>query len=118
MFKTFTLGRSSSCDLAFEHESVSRVHAEVTLTERGRLYLVDRGSAWGSFVWRSEEWQPLKQGYVEEDEHIALGKHKIAVRKLKQKVDSLADVKLINDHFEPLSVKPKRNALTGEIERG
>lgn len=46
---TFTIGRSSRCDLFVDQESVSRKHAEIAYA-RGRYVLSDQGSSNGTHV--------------------------------------------------------------------
>ena len=70
---TLTLGRSRSCDLVFEDESVSRVHAEVTVTPSGRLYLNDRGSSQGTFVDDGSGHRRVSQQFVEHGDRLWFG---------------------------------------------
>jgi len=112
-FQTFTIGRSADADISIDHDSVSRQHAEVTLVSSGHYYLVDRASSWGSFVFRNNEWQELKQGYVNADEYVAFGKYREVLSKL------LTDIRLVSHASydqEPLSVRPRRSATTGQVE--
>ena len=43
------LGRSSSCDIVLEHESVSRTHAALVVDDKG-VAVIDLGSRNGTFV--------------------------------------------------------------------
>ncbi len=45
--KNLLIGRGEECDLAINHGSVSRVHAEIVAIADGRYELIDRGSANG-----------------------------------------------------------------------
>jgi len=112
-FQTLIIGRSSDADISIDHDSVSRQHAEVTLVSTGQYYLIDRASSWGSFVFRNNEWQELKQGYVNTDEYVAFGKYREVLGKLMGNVRIASHVS--HDH-EPLSVKPRRSASTGQVE--
>ena len=120
MFTTYTIGRSATMDYVIDHESVSRLHAEATRSSQNRLFIIDCGSSWGTFVWRNEQWQPLQQGYVTQDDLVAFGKQKLPVATLLSFIDrnkAKPEYPPENDAYEPLSVKPRRNATTGEIKK-
>ncbi|WP_317932710.1 FHA domain-containing protein [Halioxenophilus sp. WMMB6] len=120
MFTTITAGRSGSADYVIDHESVSRTHAEITRSQSGRLYLIDCGSTWGTYVWRDEQWQKLQQGYIKHSETLAFGKQKVPVATLDALCLERSKKRTPpspNNHFDPVSVKPRRNAITGEVEK-
>ena len=117
MFITRTVGRSAQADIVVDHETVSRLHLEITSTDAGRHYVLDRASSWGTFVWRGGEWQSLKQGYVREDETLALGKKKITLGQLLAGKHGLhaspAQQQAVS--YDLQSVKPRRNTRTGAV---
>jgi len=113
-FATYTLGRSKSADIQYDDPSVSRLHVEITSTVDGRLYLVDRDSTAGTYIWRNNDWVILKQGFVQNGDTLALGKLKIPVRDLLDRINRLQPPAASN--WEPMSIKPKRSALTGEVQ--
>lgn len=116
MFKTITVGRSDQSDVVIDHETISRAHLEITRTDQGRYYVIDRGSSWGTFVWRGEKWEEIKQGYMAADDQIALGKKKVAMSDLIVRAGSmLADGASESENFERVTVRPRRSAQTGEI---
>lgn len=113
-FRTLTIGRGKRADIRLDDASVSRLHAELTLTAAGRCYLTDRNSTGGTRVLRGGEWTPHRQGWVDPAAKVRFGECEAA----------LADL-LCNRDFpsadagappQPLSAAPRRNAETGEIE--
>ena len=47
----FLIGRNAAvCDIVLSHCSISRLHATIVHHEKGATYLVDLGSAHGTFV--------------------------------------------------------------------
>jgi predicted component of type VI protein secretion system len=85
--KTLTIGRKGT-DIVLEdaEKQISRLHAELTITDGGRYYLVDCGSSNGTSVKRQGAWKPVKQDYVTEDELVRFGGfYSLTVRELLQK---------------------------------
>lgn len=74
ILQTLAVGRSSDSDIRIRDETVSRRHAEVTLTSSGRYCVTDCGLLCGTRVFRGGEWTPLRQGYVDPDERHCFGK--------------------------------------------
>ena len=72
--RILTIGRKGT-DIVLEdpQKQISRLHAELTITDGGRYYLVDCGSSNGTSVKRQGTWKPIKQEYVTEDEEIRFG---------------------------------------------
>jgi pSer/pThr/pTyr-binding forkhead associated (FHA) protein len=80
--KIVTIGRKGA-DIVIEDDSISRHHAELTLTSNGKYYLVDCGSSNGTEVNTGTGWKPLKQEFVREEDEIRFaGRHRITVREL------------------------------------
>jgi DNA-binding response OmpR family regulator len=48
--RPLTLGRSDACDVVLPSEEISRIHAEITRDEQGRVVVADRGSKNGTRV--------------------------------------------------------------------
>jgi pSer/pThr/pTyr-binding forkhead associated (FHA) protein len=72
--KILTIGRKGT-DIVLEdaEKQISRLHAELTITDSGRYYLVDCGSSNGTAIKRNGAWKPLKQEYVTGDDEIRFG---------------------------------------------
>lgn len=117
MFQTFTIGRSTKCDICFEDDSVSRRHMELTVTDAGKLYAIDCHSSHGSFIRQGQEWERFTQGYLQQSDALMLGKFVVQVDLLVKRLPEQTREQQEKRHFEPLSVKPRRNVATGEIQR-
>jgi len=72
--RILTIGRKGTDIVLNDSEKqISRLHAEVTVTDDGRYYLVDCGSSNGTAVKRQGAWKPIKQAFVSEDEEVRFG---------------------------------------------
>jgi FHA domain len=80
--KIVIIGRKGA-DIVIDDDSISRHHAELTVTGNGKYYLVDCGSSNGTEVNTATGWKPIKQEFVrEEDEVRFAGRHRMTVREL------------------------------------
>ena len=113
-FLTYSIGRATDSDLRVVHASVSRQHAELTVTSEGRYYLTDRGSSHGTWTFRDGKWKEHRQGYVDRNDRLRLGRHVIRLGELL-KGRSL-EIGASQPSYEPVSVRPRRNLGTGEVE--
>lgn len=117
MFNTVTVGRSTQANVQVEGDTVSRFHLEVTMTEEGRFYGIDRNSSHGTYIWRDNEWKIFTQGYLAPGTHLAFGQTKVSADDLMQRVRKVFNhVIFESPMYEPLSIKPRRNTETGEVE--
>jgi len=85
--RILTIGRKGT-DIVLEdaEKQISRLHAELTITDGGRYYLVDCGSSNGTSVKRQGAWKAIKQDYVTEDEEVRFGGfYSLTVRELLKK---------------------------------
>ena len=71
--RTTKIGRDKSCDVWLDEESVSAVHAELIITDDKQLFLNDCASKHGTFVYRSRQWEPLRQDFIQVDEWLRFG---------------------------------------------
>jgi hypothetical protein len=90
--KTYVIGRSAFADIVLADESVAPRHAEVVVTDDGRLHVTDCATATGT--WRriaapeSGEavqpplWEPVRQAFVLADEPLRLGEHLCTLKDL------------------------------------
>lgn len=60
--RVIMIGRHPDCDVTFPDDTVSRFHAELVLTEDGRVFLLDRNSTWGTHVHLGGRWKKLDRG--------------------------------------------------------
>ena len=72
--RILTIGRKGT-DIVLEdsEKQISRLHAELTITDGGHYYLVDCGSSNGTSVKRNGAWKGIKQTYVTADDEIRFG---------------------------------------------
>ena len=84
MIRIHTIGRSGTdVVLTDANQSVSKRHAELTISPDGRAYyLVDCGSSNGTFILRQGSWQRIKQETVGADDHLRFGAVQIPMREL------------------------------------
>jgi FHA domain len=79
--RTLVIGRSPSADVVIADASVAPHHAELVITDDGRLHLTDCVTEGGT--WRRSEgdgeaatWHPVRQAFVDPDETLRLGDHR------------------------------------------
>lgn len=113
-FRTYRIGRKRDANIHLVHASVSRRHAELTLTTDGRYYLTDRGSLHGTWVSREGNWTEHRQGYVKLDDNLRFGEHEVRLGNLLEGQSFSVSKK--QPAHEPVSVQPRRNIGTGEVE--
>jgi predicted component of type VI protein secretion system len=70
---TLTIGRSGRCSIVLEDPSVSRMHAEATVTSNGRVFVIDRNSSQGTFLDRGQGPEPITQQFVTLDDVVFFG---------------------------------------------
>ena len=120
-FRTLTIGRHPDVDVRIDTDgsrAVSRTHAEITIAADGRYYLIDRGSSYGTRVLGGNGWREHRQGYVDASARIRFGDYETSL------ADLLADLLAgrsrpapdVDVPYEPLSIRPRRNPGTGEVE--
>jgi len=82
--RTVVIGRSPSADVVIADGSLAPHHAELVLTDDGRLYLTDcatdtgtwrRGKDPGEGDRESARWHPVRQAFIGPDEPLRLGDH-------------------------------------------
>jgi len=80
--RNFTIGRDAACDIRIADDSVSRVHAEMTLTEDGALILRDCGSRNGTSLVRGGKTTPMRQETIRSSDQIRFGEAWVAAADL------------------------------------
>lgn len=73
MPRRFTIGREKSCDVPIADDSVSRLHAEIWLSEDGKVMMADRGSSNGTVLVRNGETSPLTHAAVMPADQVRFG---------------------------------------------
>jgi hypothetical protein len=69
----FTIGRERSCDIPIADESVSRLHAELTILEGGKLFLTDCHSSNGTALLRDGQARKISQEFVLPSDRVQFG---------------------------------------------
>jgi hypothetical protein len=83
--RTYLVGRSPEADLrvASKHDSVSKLHMEITVLGGDRVCITDRRSANGLSVRSGEGWKDVKgTEEVSIDAEVKLGEYRTSVRDL------------------------------------
>lgn len=111
-FITYTIGRGKSADIVIDHESVSRLHAELTVTSSGKYYLVDRNSSLGTCIIRENQAHRIECDYLHPGDQVVLGECKL---KLDSLLAMMPDHMPSEPHFKQMTINPKRHRSTGEI---
>jgi pSer/pThr/pTyr-binding forkhead associated (FHA) protein len=129
-----TIGRGSECDLVLKHDSVSRFHAGIEVTDEGYLAVRDSQSSNGTFLHRNGHWIRTRRVILGTQDRIRFGDHEVALSELiglfsdrsrvqlregysvrgkpllfDQLLDGLPKPKIVLEN-------PRRNPLTGDIE--
>ncbi|MDA0655267.1 MAG: FHA domain-containing protein [Proteobacteria bacterium] len=125
LFKTFTIGSGSNCDIKLDRSSIAAIHAELVIAKNGKLHLTDRASKTGTFRKQGEQWVPLVQDYIQPTEPVRFGDYHTSVSTLlniiaPDGVDRLSwDGAGSNGGYNPKDVLPtgrvRRSSETGEI---
>ena len=72
MTKSFRIGRDKTCDIAIADDSVSRLHAEFTISN-GKILLSDCGSSNGTHVFRNNQRQRVTQAALAAGDEVQFG---------------------------------------------
>jgi predicted component of type VI protein secretion system len=122
--RTLVIGRSPSADVVIADASLAPHHAELVITDDGRLYLTDCATDGGTWVIVGGEsasgWQPVRQGFVHHDQPLRLGDHQCTVGDLlRRRRGAPADVSASGGAWDGGRVRGPvaRDPVTGEIVR-
>ena len=122
--RTYAIGRSADAPIRIpdNQRTVSMMHAEITETADGRLYLTDRESTNGTAVFRHGDWTVLRQDFVDPNERIRLGAYETTVAQLLAGLPERRVPKPMQRSQIPAPDRdvgrvrrPRRNPETGEI---
>jgi hypothetical protein len=124
VLKTLVIGRSPFADVVIADTSVAPHHAELVVTDDGRLYLTDCGT--GPGTWRQSgsqgragaaPWSPVRQDFVGADEPLRLGDYRCTAAELMHRLR--ADAPSHAHGAPPASDHPEghRQRLRGRVER-
>lgn len=124
--RTLVIGRSPFADVVLADASVASHHAELVLTDDGRLYLTDCASASGT--WRRaadasagdpDAWTRVRQAFVDADEPLRLGDHPCTARGLVRAAREPAAMPAAGGegHGTDAGGEPGGSRLRGRVER-
>lgn len=120
MIEVFTIGRADADIILNDAEqSVSKLHAELTVSADGRnYYLVDCGSSNGTFVQRQGRWERIKQEVVKPDESVRFGTNIVQMRDLLRKLPQRTPpaAKIQSPVPAKTNLQPYRNPENGQVE--
>ena len=129
-----TIGRTGECDLVLNHDSVSRLHANVDVTKEGYLAVQDSHSRNGTWLHRNGHWIRARKVILGTADRIRFGEREVPLEQLVGLFGQRGRVRLregysvrgkplLFDDFPGERSKPKivlenprRNPLTGDIE--
>lgn len=82
----FTIGRERTCDIPIADDSVSRLHAELTLLDGGKYFLTDCHSSNSTYVIRDGTARRITQEMVAATDKVQFGD---VVMSMKDIIDAL-----------------------------
>lgn len=118
-FQTLTIGRHRDSDIRLKESTVSRRHAEVTVTGEGRYYLIDCGSLHGTQVNGGDgAWVNHRQGFVEASATVRFGAFEACLGDLvsRGRRPDRRDERPGEPARKSIPVTPQRNLGTAEVE--
>lgn len=71
--RTWMVGRDPACDVVLDDEGVSRRHAELVRLPDGRLYVTDRVTTNGTFLFDGRDWRRIRQTLLSPTDRIRFG---------------------------------------------
>ena len=119
-----TCGRDAGCDLVVEHETVSRIHARISLADDGIVWVQDNDSSNGTFLHRCEKWTQIGKASLCIGDGIRFGEYEVPLEDITALFSGETRVRLRARRF-PFQVrtapteqlnKPRRNPATGRVE--
>ena len=85
--RKYTIGRALTCDVVLSDDSVSRIHAELTFLDDGKLLVTDCRSTQGTFLMhQSGEAHAIKQELVFARDTLRFGSVSMPVKELLQAI--------------------------------
>ena len=86
----YTIGRDKDCDVPIADESVSRIHAELTVLEGGKLLLADRASSNGTSILHGGAARRIDRTYVSPADRVQFGSVVLSVGELIEAIQAKA----------------------------
>ena len=76
------IGRDGTCDVVLDHDSVSRNHASIHVTEEGFLAVHDSNSGNGTFLHRNGRWIRIRKVGLGTADRIRFGEEEVPLDRL------------------------------------
>jgi len=119
--QSLTIGRSQECDVCYVDLSVSRLHAELSLSKNNRLYLTDCASLSGTFKYENGQWVSIRQEFVKRTDKVRFGEVELVVEELahqfsENSITSQSAGEFGANQDARLIENPKRNPFSGAVE--
>ena len=86
MVKVIRIGRDNSCEINIPDQSVSRKHAEVFISNSGRMFIIDCNSSYGSFISANGQKKQISQSEITTSDHLFFGNFEISGNELYLKI--------------------------------
>jgi len=110
--KTYTIGRNEKSDVPIDGPTVSRKHAELTITRDGKYYLIDCSSSFGTFIAGLEEWEQVTQSFVNIGDTVLFGRHQVSMGEVINSIETGNAMKL-----DVKNEVPENDLPSGEVMR-
>lgn len=123
--RSYVVGREPGCDVWLDDASVSRHHAEVVRLSGGRLYVTDRATTNGTFVFDGNTWRGIRQAFLKPGGRVRFGDVEMSAGRLDDSCQR-ADARAVDGTQAAEAVSKKedspgpnsglvRDPTTGEI---
>lgn len=86
MVKVFSIGRDSSCEISIADQSVSRKHAQIFISNSGKLFLIDCNSSYGTFIIEKGQKRQISQSEISVSDELCFGSYSIMGQDLFNKI--------------------------------
>ena len=110
--KTYIIGRQNDCDVQIDAMTVSRRHAELTITNDRKYYLIDCAGGSGTYVAGETEWEEITQTFVGMSDTILFGRHQLTMNEIINAIETGKNVKM-----DDVVALPDNDLPSGHVRR-
>lgn len=83
----YTIGREKACDIPIADDSVSRLHAEISLSDRAQIVLTDLRSQNGTVILRDGKTIEVRTEILQPTDEVRFGSITLAARDIIQTIE-------------------------------